>query len=197
VLRVVHDTNVAVSALLFRTGTLAWLRDAWFAGTVMPLVCNLTIAELVRVLAYPKFDLAVDEVDALLACYLGQSEKHPDPGTSVRVPRCRDEDDRLFLRLAYAARADALVTGDADLLALATESRVRIVTPAVLHTLVERRPRGFKEPRATYRIERSSVRRVRPPAIPAYASLTNPSCSPLNGRSDCASAPKPGAPMTS
>ena len=27
-LRVVHDTNVAVSALLFRAGRLAWLRDA-------------------------------------------------------------------------------------------------------------------------------------------------------------------------
>ena len=50
-LRVVHDTNVAVSALLFRAGSFAWLRGAWSAGTVVPLVCSATLAELVRVLA--------------------------------------------------------------------------------------------------------------------------------------------------
>jgi putative PIN family toxin of toxin-antitoxin system len=159
-LRVVHDTNVAVSALLFRTGRLAWLRDAWAAGTVVPVVCESTIAELEQVLFYPKFDLSADEASALLGCYLEQSETRPDPSASVRVPRCRDEDDRLFLRLAYAAGADALVTGDADLIALAPESRVRIVTPAALHSLVEPPPRGLEEPRPMYRV--TGMRALRP-----------------------------------
>lgn len=154
-LRVVHDTNVAVSALLFRAGRLAWLRDAWADCTVVPVVCRSTIAELEQVLLYPKFRLAADEVTALLACYLEQAESRPDPSASLRVPRCRDEDDRLFLRLAYAARADALVTGDADLIALAPRSRVRILSPAALRALVEPRPRGLEEPRATYRIPRT------------------------------------------
>ena len=156
-LRVVHDTNVAVSALLFRTGRLAWLRDAWAAGTVAPVVCGSTIAELERVMLYPKFDLAPDEANALLACYLEQAEVRPDPGSSVRVPRCRDEDDRLFLRLAYAARAEALVTGDADLLALAARSRVRILTPAALRMLIAPSPRGLEQPRARYRVAASRV----------------------------------------
>jgi len=151
-LRVVHDTNVAVSALLFRAGRLAWLRDAWAAGTVVPLVCASTIAELKQVLFYPKFDLDTDEVRALLAAYVEQAELQPDPGPAVRVPRGRDEDDRQFLRLAYAAGADALVTGDADLIALAPRSRVRIVTPAVLHALVQPPPRGLEEPRPRYRV---------------------------------------------
>ena len=60
-----------------------------------------------RVLAYPKFHLEADEVSSLLACYLEQTETHRDPNASVRVQRCRDEDDRLFLRLAYATTADA------------------------------------------------------------------------------------------
>jgi putative PIN family toxin of toxin-antitoxin system len=154
VLRVVHDTNVAVSALLFRAGSLAWLRDAWSAGTVAPVVCSTTIAELVRVLAYPKFRLEADEVSSLLACYLEQSETRPDPSSSVRVPRCRDEDDRLFLRLAYTTSADALVTGDADLIALASKSRVRIVTPAALRALIEPRRDRLEEAHAAYRVER-------------------------------------------
>lgn len=118
-LRVVHDTNVAVSALLFRAGRLAWLRDAWAAGSVVPVVCGSTIAELEQVLSYPRFALDADDVTALLTAYLERAEKRPNPGAAVRVPRCRDKDDRVFLRLAYAAGADALVTGDADLIALA------------------------------------------------------------------------------
>ena len=150
-LRVVHDTNVAVSALLFRVGRLAWLRGAWAAGTVVPVVCRSTLAELEQVLAYPKFDLDAYEVTAVLAAYVQHAERCPDPLATLRVPRCRDEDDRLFLRLAYAARADALVSGDADLIALAPNSRVPIVTPAALQALVQSRPRGVEEPRATFR----------------------------------------------
>ena len=48
------------------------------------------------------------------------------------VPECRDPFDRPFLELATAARADALVTGDADLLALADSFAVPILTPAGL-----------------------------------------------------------------
>ena len=65
-LRVVFDTNVAVSALVFRAGRLAWLREAWAAGTVVPVVCKETLAELVRVLGYPKLRLEADETKSLL-----------------------------------------------------------------------------------------------------------------------------------
>ncbi|MGQ0653130.1 MAG: putative toxin-antitoxin system toxin component, PIN family [Betaproteobacteria bacterium] len=155
-LRVVHDTNVAVSALLFRAGRLTWLRDAWSTGRVVPLVCPATVAELVRVLAYPKFDLAAADVSGVLAHFLEHAETRPDPGARVRVPPCRDEDDRLFLRLAYASDADALVTGDADLVELAPKSRVRVVTPAALHALLES-ARGVEQPRARYRVKRVPI----------------------------------------
>jgi predicted nucleic acid-binding protein len=45
------------------------------------------------------------------------------------VPRCRDESDLPFLHLAVAARADALVGGDADLLALAGKLKIPVLTP--------------------------------------------------------------------
>ena len=45
------------------------------------------------------------------------------------VPDCRDPFDRPFLELALSARADALVTGDGDLLALAPAFPVPILTP--------------------------------------------------------------------
>jgi len=130
--RVVLDTNVAVSALVFREGRLAWLREAWAAGRVVPLVSTETLAELVRVLAYPKLKLSEEETKSVLAHYMEHAEAVPEAGASVRVPECRDPDDRKFLQLAYAAKADALVTGDEDLLALAGRSRVPVLTPDAL-----------------------------------------------------------------
>ena len=130
--RVVLDTNVVVSALVFREGRLAWLREAWAGGRVVPLVSAEPLAELVRVLAYPKLKLSEEETKNVLAHYMEHAEAVREAGASVRVPECRDPDDRKFLQLAYAAKADALVTGDADLLTLAGKSRVAILTPGAL-----------------------------------------------------------------
>jgi len=46
------------------------------------------------------------------------------------VPACRDAHDLPFLHLAVVGRAAVLVSGDADLLALAPRVRFRIITPA-------------------------------------------------------------------
>lgn len=132
-LRVVHDTNVAVSALVFREGRLAWLRRAWAAGTVRPVVSRESVAELVRVLGYPKLKLADEEARLLLANYLDHAEVNVKPAGRQRLPECRDPDDVMLLALAYSADADALVTGDRDLLDIAAQSRVPILTPEALH----------------------------------------------------------------
>jgi uncharacterized protein len=132
--RVVLDTNVAVSALVFQAGRLAWLREAWAAGRVVPLVSAETLAELVRVLAYPKFELSDEETKNVLAHYMEHAEAVRKTGAPPRVPECRDADDRKFLQLAYTAKADALVTGDDDLLSLARKSRVPILTPDAFRT---------------------------------------------------------------
>lgn len=135
-LRVVHDTNVAVSALLFRSGRLAWLREAWAGGRVVPLVSQETIAELLRVLAYPKFALEAEAAKGVLAHYLEHAEALPAVKPRGRVPQCRDADDQKFLDLAWAAGADALVSGDADLLVLAPGARIPILSPEALREKV-------------------------------------------------------------
>jgi len=131
-LRVVFDTNVVVSALLFGAGRLAWLRPAWSAGSLVPVVSRETVTELFRVLAYPKFHLDADQTKDLIAVYLEHAEMHGDTGRKLRIPLCPDPDDRMFLRLAYAAKADALVSGDADLLQLSARSKIPILAPEAL-----------------------------------------------------------------
>lgn len=132
--RVVIDTNVLLSALLFHAGTLSWLRRAWQAMDICPLSSRETIGELIRVLSYPKFDLSNDEQEDLLADYLPWCEtvvlsNPPD------VPQCRDPFDRPFLELALSAQADALITGDNDLISLAQVFPVPILAPRSFHDI--------------------------------------------------------------
>ena len=84
--RVVLDTNVAVSALVFREGQLAWLRGAWAAGRVVPLVSAATLAELVRVLAYPKLKLSDEETKNVLAHYIVTPRPCARPARSSGSP---------------------------------------------------------------------------------------------------------------
>ena len=114
--RAVLDTNVVVSALLFR-GVASGLRDHWRSGRVRLLTSTETLGEVARVLRYPKFKLDADVVEAILA-----TEVSPwcDIVTvTASPPACRDASDDKFLWCARDGKADVLVTGDPDLLALA------------------------------------------------------------------------------
>lgn len=131
-LRVVLDTNVTVSALLFATGRLTWLRQSWLNKRIVPVVCRETVAELMRVLSYPKFKLARVDQEALLSDYLPECETVAFLDRSAPIPACRDPHDEIFLHLALTASVDFLVTGDDDLLTLAAGSSVAIISPAQL-----------------------------------------------------------------
>jgi len=126
--RVVLDTNLVLSALVFANGRLAALRHAWQNGRYVPLVSTATAAELIRVLAYPKFKLSVEEQQELLADYLPwcATVRIPDPPPDT--PDCRDRFDLPFLQLAVAGKANYLVSGDQDLLSLDGQFKCPIVS---------------------------------------------------------------------
>lgn len=125
--RVVLDTNVVLSALLFAQGRLAPLR-AWRDGRFSPLVSAATTKELVRALSYPKFRLSAAEQQELLADYLPYCETVHMPADLPDTAACRDPFDIPFLQLAVVGNADPLVTGDKDLLTLADKSSCSIIT---------------------------------------------------------------------
>lgn len=64
-----------------------------------------------------------------MADFLPFAEIFPGTIPSLDNVKCRDPDDQVFLELAIAAGADAVVTGDADLLALSGNTEVPILTP--------------------------------------------------------------------
>jgi putative PIN family toxin of toxin-antitoxin system len=127
----VFDTNAVLSALVFGGDISARLRQAWQSGACRPLASTATAQELIRVLAYPKFRLSADEQHELLADYLPYATTIRIPNLPPAVPACRDPCDLPFLWLASAGRADVLVTGDRDLLAVAGQTQFAILAPAV------------------------------------------------------------------
>lgn len=126
-MRVVIDTNLVVSALVFG-GNIARLRFAWQSDRFIPLASKATITELIRVLAYPKFKLTKTEQEDLLSDYLPFCDTVLMPDQLPLIPKCRDRFDEAFLMLAVVGDADYLVTGDRDLLCLADTFTCPIVT---------------------------------------------------------------------
>ena len=131
IVRVVLDTNVVLSALVFRGGAASQVRQAWQRGLILPLASRATVQELVRVLAYPKFRLSQAEQDELLADYLPYAETVRIPQPPPPVPDCRDMLDLPFMHLAVAGKAQVLVSGDHDLLAIAAEFERASTCPIV------------------------------------------------------------------
>ncbi len=128
VARLVLDTNVLVSALLFRSEA-AGLFDAWRRGGFRLVASAVILDEYRRVLEYPKFGLGREEAAAIIEQLVLPYCDLVEPRAFSRV--CSDPDDDKFFHCAGAARATALVSGDRAVLALRpSHGRVRILTVA-------------------------------------------------------------------
>ena len=128
VIRVVLDTNVTVSGLLFG-GTPGRLMDLWKVGSIRPVMSGEILDELLRVLAYPKFELSEQEISYLLDVELLPYAETIDvrPGPTLIA---KDPSDDMFLRCALAAGARYILSGDRHLLDLQSYRRIRILSPA-------------------------------------------------------------------
>ncbi len=80
-----------------------------------------------RILAYPKFHLTADEQMEALDSYIPLCEAVEI--TKSCPAHCRNTKCQSFLDLAECGKADVLVTGDEDLLALAGVTAFHMETP--------------------------------------------------------------------
>jgi putative PIN family toxin of toxin-antitoxin system len=124
--RVVLDTNVLVSALLFH-GPLSRLVSLWQKSRIALLISKDVLIEYVKVLSYPKFGLSGEEIKALVEeNILPCAETVPEG----RHPKIIIEDpaDDQFLHLAVDGNAHCIVTGDKHLLTLGAYRGVKILS---------------------------------------------------------------------
>lgn len=112
-LRVVFDTNAAVSAVLLPRSISRRAFDV--AGNLgRILLSDDTVAELDEVLRRPKFDKYITKVRRL-EFLLSLIERAEIVLVDQRIAACRDPRDDKFLELALAGRASHLISGDDDL----------------------------------------------------------------------------------
>ncbi len=130
-LRVVLDTNVVVSGLAYRTSIPGNIVRAWGQGTLDVVLSRFILDEIRRILpGLARIRLSADEIRDLTDSLIFQADiVEPDTSTD---PELRDATDQQILATFRAARAQYLITGDKDLLALA--HRYPVVTPAEFWT---------------------------------------------------------------
>jgi putative PIN family toxin of toxin-antitoxin system len=134
-IRVVLDTNVLISSLLFK-GELARIVDQWKAGKIVPIVSRETFDEFRTVLEYPKFRLTKGEIKSII-----EEEVLPFfeiVETVSEVSRvCKDPDDDKFIACALSAAADFIVSGDKDLCDVATYRAIKIIRASDLLKMID------------------------------------------------------------
>lgn len=125
-MRIVVDTNVAISAIIKRNSVPNMVFQlAWHHHTL--LKSNETEAELRRILQREKLaKLITPSTAAWIDAVLSTSET---VAISQNVAACRDQTDDKFLELAVNGRADLILTGDADLLVLGAFRDIPIIAP--------------------------------------------------------------------
>ena len=128
VTRVVLDTNVLVSALLFK-GKVSRFVALWQQGRLAPLLSKETFGELRKVLTYAKFALDQEEIRAILEDAVLPFFEILDPVEPIEGVYA-DPDDDSFIACAVSGGAEFVVTGDAQLVGLRRYKTVRFVTPS-------------------------------------------------------------------
>ncbi len=124
--KVVLDTNILISSLLFK-GELARVVDLWKKGRIIPILSRDTFDEFKTALEYPKFSLTAQEMKVIIEEEVLPFFEVIEVADKIKGV-CRDADDDKFITCAVSASADFIVTGDRDLLDIGRYKSVRILS---------------------------------------------------------------------
>jgi len=130
--RVVFDTNVLVSALVFG-GTPRAATDLIAGKIVRPVMSEEIMTELRRIISakLPKHVPGVARYEKLLRRYAIWVPLGSQVATAPRDPA-----DNAVIETALIGRCQFIVSGDKDLLVLGAYDDVRIVNPAEMLKLI-------------------------------------------------------------
>lgn len=128
-MQIILDTNTVISGLLWQ-GPPRQLIEALRLQQVVVTTSPVLLAELAEVLVRKKFATRIQQAG------FSARELVEDYASLVSIitppplpePVCRDPDDDAILACAIAAQADAIVSGDDDLLSLQYHQGIPILT---------------------------------------------------------------------
>lgn len=121
--KIVIDTNILVSAIVFR-GKPWQILDLALDEFIEAVISPTLISELVEILS-KKFLLPKEEINSITED-IDDSFTQVYPSKTLNI--ARDKDDNRVLESAVEGKCQYIVTGDKDLLDLGTFRKVKIVT---------------------------------------------------------------------
>jgi putative PIN family toxin of toxin-antitoxin system len=123
-MRIVFDTNVLFAAFVAHGVCAGLYEECLLRGRI---VVSPFILEELQEKLLTKAKLSPVEVEEVIDALSADAEIVKMQPLATRV--CRDADDDWILAATLAAKADALVTGDKDLLVLERHEGIPILTP--------------------------------------------------------------------
>lgn len=126
-MKFVFDSNVLISAALFRESIpgLAY-KKAIKKGKI--IISNETFNELKTTLNKPKLKKYLT-VKNKLSFLVKLKNDTVAVEITQSVTTCRDPKDNMYLELALSGKADAIITGDTDLLNLHPFRTIPVISP--------------------------------------------------------------------
>ena len=139
-IRAVLDTNVWVSALIVPVGKPTQIR--LYRHILVPLISEEILAEVAKVLRYPRIGKRYGVTDEAAAGYLAELRRictliHVR--SEVRVVQ-EDPKDDMIVACAIDGGADYIVTGDPHLLRLKGYKGIRILSPSDFLSALQEQP---------------------------------------------------------
>lgn len=128
-MKIVLDTNIFVSGWLWAGIPARFFR---LARTRQLIICasEPILAELENTLKKQKLQARLQSLSFTVNVLMSGTRELVEiyPISTLDVPELRDPNDNMILAMAIAAGAEAIVTGDLDLLVLQEYQGIRIVT---------------------------------------------------------------------
>jgi putative PIN family toxin of toxin-antitoxin system len=139
ILRILLDTNVVFSAILWRGAPHQLLEKISACNNIRLFTSPVLLEELAEVLLRPtaskRFSaLEIKQSDALSAYIDAVDIVIPSEVPKVVL---RDQDDDHVIAAAIAANANLIVTGDDDLLSLGSHQGIKVVTVSQAMDLIQ------------------------------------------------------------
>ena len=131
-MRVVLDANIYISALISNKGAPAKVMRLWQQGVFDVVISAEILAEIGRVLTYPKLQQKYKQVAQVADRFvqlLAIQAIIVKPKTKLNIVR-DDETDNRYLECAVSGKATYIITGDKHLLDLRKYKTIAILPPA-------------------------------------------------------------------
>jgi putative PIN family toxin of toxin-antitoxin system len=119
---VVLDTNILLDIMVFNDDRAADLKQAILSRSIKPIASQKTLAELVDVISRPHFKLSQAMQVEILQQWHSVISLLDDSQLASAPWKCQDQDDQIFLDLAYQLRPAILISKDKAVLEIASQA---------------------------------------------------------------------------